>query len=184
MRTGSSILGANLTASSGGDRQNCKYLSPRIRVSSSWGKQRHRPNVRLREHQHAGQYSKVVIERSAARPKPRCGSRRARHGSWWFPFSHRRSICERWRKRSKWRKTDQWQCLSSGWPPGDVPRGGQPGYPFERLPGNRPAHHAVVLRLQLYGAERSRAARSFVTAVDATAKTNTVIEWGSYMKAR
>ena len=37
---------------------------------------------------------------------------------------------------------------------GDLPRRGQPGCPLERLPGNQLAHHAVVLRLQLYGAER------------------------------
>ena len=29
---------------------------------------------------------------------------------------------------------------------GDLPRGDQPGCPLERVPGNRPAHHAVVLR--------------------------------------
>ena len=37
---------------------------------------------------------------------------------------------------------------------GDFPRRGQPGCPLERLPGNRPANRAVVLRLQLYGTER------------------------------
>ena len=47
---------------------------------------------------------------------------------------------------------------------GDFPRRGQPGCPLERLPGNPPARHAVVLRLQLYGADESRAARSFVAA--------------------
>ena len=46
---------------------------------------------------------------------------------------------------------------------GDLPRGGLP-VPLERVPGNQPAHHAVVLRLQLYGAERKPRARSFVAA--------------------
>ena len=44
----------------------------------------------------------------------RRGSRCAWHGLWWFPFSHRRSICGRRRKRSKWRKTSGGAHLLSG----------------------------------------------------------------------
>jgi chromosome partitioning protein len=44
-----------------------------------------------------GSVDLVVID--VRTPKPRRGSRCARHGSWWFPFSHRRSICGRRRKR-------------------------------------------------------------------------------------
>ena len=46
----------------------------------------------------------VVID-APPHAEPRRGSRCAWHGLWWFPFSHRRSICGRRRKRSKWRKT-------------------------------------------------------------------------------
>src|SRR5437868_12411403 len=44
----------------------------------------------------------VVID---APPHAETEARIAWHGLWWFPFSHRRSICGRRRKRSKWRKT-------------------------------------------------------------------------------